>query len=690
MKQNALKPLVVALTLAAAMAACAPAVKRDAVARDTSNDISNGAFDVSELDSNTNACANFSDYVNAKWIAANPIPADKSRWTTFDVLREKSLDTQHGIVERAAADASASGNEQKIGAFWTSGMDEAAVDAAGAAPIQPELKKIAAIRNSKSLVAYLQDSFSRGVGIPFSFGAEADFKNSSRRIAYAFQGGLGLPTPDYYTADEHQAIRDAYVDHIAKTLQLTGVSRADAAKQAQRVMAFETNLAASSLKPVELRNPDNQYHFVTVKEANKLTPHFNWATFFKAQNANVTDGFSLSQPKFFAALDNAIAKTPVADWRAYLRFQYADMASPYLSQPFQQEYFAFHDKTLSGQKEMEPRWKRVLGTINGNMGMALGEMYVAEAFPPEAKARAEVLIDNMQAALKLRIENLDWMSAATKTQAIEKWKTFLPKIGYPEKWRDWSGLTTTPDSYFGNVLAANQFNHNWDIAKIGTPTDRQEWGMTPQTVNAYYNPTDNTINFPAAILQPPFFDAKADDAINYGGIGAVIGHEASHGFDDQGSQFDAKGNQENWWTDADKAAFKARTTKLVDQFNAYEPLPGKHVNGELTLGENIADLGGLSIAWDALHVALAKNPTEANQKIDGFTQQQRFFMNWARVWRGSARDEQAVVLLNTDPHAPASLRAIGAPSNLPAFATAFSCKPGAAMVRSDATRVKIW
>ncbi|MGB4860252.1 MAG: M13 family metallopeptidase, partial [Dokdonella sp.] len=485
-------------------------------------------------------------------------------------------------------------------------------------------------------------------------------------------------------------IRDAYVDHIAKTLQLTGVSRADAAKQAQRVMAFETNLAASSLKPVELRNPDNQYHFVTVKEANKLTPHFNWATFFKAQNANVTDGFSLSQPKFFAALDNAIAKTPVADWRAYLRFQYADMASPYLSQPFQQEYFAFHDKTLSGQKEMEPRWKRVLGTINGNMGMALGEMYVAEAFPPEAKARAEVLIDNMQAALKLRIENLDWMSAATKTQAIEKWKTFLPKIGYPEKWRDWSGLTTTPDSYFGNVLAANQFNHNWDIAKIGTPTDRQEWGMTPQTVNAYYNPTDNTINFPAAILQPPFFDAKADDAINYGGIGAVIGHEASHGFDDQGSQFDAKGNQENWWTDADKAAFKARTTKLVDQFNAYEPLPGKHVNGELTLGENIADLGGLSIAWDALHVALAKNPTEANQKIDGFTQEQRFFMNWARVWRGSARDEQAVVLLNTDPHAPASLRAIGAPSNLPAFATAFSCKPGDAMVRSDATRVKIW
>ena len=446
MKQLSLKPLVAALALAVALVACAPVVKRDTVATDRSTDISNGAFDISELDSNANACANFSDHVNAKWIAANPIPADKSRWTTFDVLREKSLDTQHAIVERAADDANASGNEQKIGAFWKSGMNEAAVDAAGATPIQPELKKIAAIKSSKTLVAYLQDSFSRGVGIPFSFGADADFKNSSRRIAYAFQGGLGLPTPDYYTADENKAIRDAYVDHIAKTLQLTGISAADAAKQAQRVMAFETNLAGASLKPVELRNPDNQYHFVTIKEANRVTPHFNWSTFFKAQNANVTDGFSLSQPRFFAALDRAIAKTPAADWRAYLRFHYADMASPYLSQPFQQEHFAFHNKTLSGQKEMEPRWKRVLHTINGNMGMAIGELYVAEAFPPEAKARAEELINNMQAALKLRIENLDWMSAETKTEALEKWKTFLPKIGYPEKWRDWSGLTTTSDS----------------------------------------------------------------------------------------------------------------------------------------------------------------------------------------------------------------------------------------------------
>ena len=694
-----IKPLAVALSLAISLAACssdkAPApvaVAPPATPASTPAPVESPyvAFDISELDSNGNACTDFNAYVNSKWIAANPVPADKTRWSTFDVLREKSLDTQHEIVEKAAADTNASGNEQKIGGFWKSGMDETAINAAGAKPIQPELDKIAAIKDSKSLVTYLMDSFSRGVGIPFAFGSGADYKNSERRIGYAFQSGLGLPTPDYYTSADYKAIRDAYVSHVAKTLELTGVPAADAAKQAQRVMAFESNLAKSTVKPVDMRKPENQYHFVSIKEADKVTPHFDWAEFFKTQNANVSDGFSLSQPKFFAALDKAIAKTPVADWQAYLRFQFADEASRYLSQPFQDEYFAFHGKTLSGQQEMEPRWKRVLRGINSNMGMALGEMYVAKAFPPEAKARAEELIGNMRTALKSRIESLDWMSAETKAKAQEKLASFLPKIGYPEKWRDWSGLTVTPDSYFANVEAANQFNHNWDVAKIGTPNDRLEWGMTPQTVNAYYSQTDNTINFPAAILQPPFFDAKADDAINYGGIGAVIGHEASHGFDDKGSLFDAKGNNANWWTKADKAAFDARTAKLVNQFNGYEPLPGKHVNGKLTLGENIADLGGLNIAWDALQTALAKNPTEAEKQVDGFTEAQRFFLNWARVWRGSARDETTVLLLNTDPHSPSAFRANGAPSNMPAFATSFACKPGDKMVRDADTQVKIW
>ena len=699
MKTRVLKPLVISMGVAIALAACnkqpaetaadtaaAPAAPAAAVA-----EAPHVAFDVNDIDANINACADFNGFVNGKWIAANPVPADKTRWTTFDLLREASLQTQHELAENAAkSDAPAGSIEHKIGELYSAGMNEAAIDQLGAEPIKPELAKIDGIASSADIVAYLNDSFSRGQGTLFQFGAETDFKNSQRKIGYAFQGGLGLPTPDYYSKPEYAELRDAYVAHVAKVLELTGVDADTAKKQAQAVLAFETRLAKASLAPTELRDPKNQYHFVSVDEANKVTPHFDWDAFFKAQKAEVTDGFSLSQPKFFAEVDAMLTKVPVADWKAYLRYQYADSASPYLSTPFQQEFFAFHKQTLNGQKEDEPRWKRVLGTVNAQLGMALGELYVAKAFPPEAKERAQELVDNMQAALKARIESLDWMSDTTKAKALEKWSTFLPKIGYPEKWRDWSGLSLPGGSYFADVAAANQFNHDFDIAKIGKPTDRKEWGMTPQTVNAYYNPTDNTINFPAAILQPPFFDAKADDAINYGGIGAVIGHEASHGFDDQGSQFDAEGNNTNWWTDEDRKAFEARTAKLVEQFNGYEPLPGKHVNGQLTLGENIADLGGLAIAYDALQVALKKNPEEASKKIDGYTEDQRFFLNWARIWRGNTREKRLEVLLNVDPHSPTPIRAIGAPSNMPAFATAFECKTGDAMVRDGDRQVKIW
>ena len=699
MKIRSLKPLAIATGIAIALAACSQKSATPEAGTETAatppatvaEAPKHVAFDTSEIDPAVNACADFNGFVNGKWIAANPIPADKTRWGAFDQLRETSLNTQHDIVEEAAKSNAAAGSlEQKIGALYKAGMDEAAIDALGYEPIKPELARIDAIASSKDIVAYLNDSFSRGQGSLFAFGAETDFKNSQRKIAYAFQDGLGLPTPDYYTNAEHAELRDAYLAHIAKVLELIGVDAAAAKTQAASVLAFETRLAKVSLAPVELRVPENQYHFVTVAEANKVTPHFDWSAFFTAQKADVTDGFSLSQPKFFAEVDKMLSATPVADWQSYLRYHFADGASPYLSTPFQQESFAFHKQTLNGQKEDEPRWKRVLGTVNNQIGMALGELYVAKAFPPESKARAQELVDNMQAALKARIEKLDWMSDTTRVKALEKWSTFLPKIGYPEKWRDWSGLTLTGTSYYGDVAAATQFNYDYDIAKIGKPTDRKEWGMTPQTVNAYYNPTDNTINFPAAILQPPFFDAKADDAINYGGIGGVIGHEASHGFDDQGSQFDAAGNNTNWWSDEDKKAFEARSAKLVEQFNAYEPLPGKHINGQLTLGENIADLGGLAIAYDAMHVGLAKNPAEAETKIDGYTPDQRFFLSWARIWRGNTRDKRLEVLLNTDPHSPTTYRAIGAPSNMETFASAFACKPGDAMVRSGDTQVKIW
>jgi len=652
-----------------------------------------GWISSSELDSKISACADLNGFVNTSWIAANPIPPDRTRWGAFDQLAERSLDTQHDLAEAAAkgADTDQSGsNAQKIGWLYRSGMDEAAVEKAGFDPVKPDLARIADLKTSADLVAFLREDFAHGRGIVFQFGARADYNDAKTQIASTFQGGLGLPTPDYYSKDDYAGLRKAYVEHIARTLQLSGVGADEAAKQADAVMKFETRLAAASLSRVELRDPQNQYHFVTISEADQAMPHFPWAPFFAAQGARVDKGFSLSQPKFFAEFDRMLADVPIADWQAYLRFHVIDGASPYLSKAFEDENFAFYGQTLNGQKEQQPRWKRVLEAVNGSMGLALGELYVAKTFPPEAKARAQALIDDVRSALKKRIENLDWMSAETKQKALAKWQTFLPKIGYPDKWRDWSGLRISANDYFANVRSARQYNYDYEIAKIGKPTDRLEWRMTPQTVNAYYSPTDNTINFPAAILQPPFFDFKADDALNFGGIGAVIGHEATHGYDDQGSKFDLYGNNHNWWTPEDRTKFDARTQKLADQFDAYEPLPGKHVNGKLTLGENIADLGGLNVAYDALQVALKKNPAEAHRKIDGYTEDQRFFIAFARVWASSILPKAQEVRLNTDPHAPAQYRAIGAPSNMPVFAKTFDCKAGDAMVRDANVRVKIW
>jgi putative endopeptidase len=703
-----MKPIALAVSLALSLSACgkheeaekAPAAASTAPAAASTTAAAPTApksvFDVSELGDNGQICQDFNGFVNAKWVAANPIPSDRTRWGAFDKLAEDSLNTQHDIVDAAAknaAGAQAGSIEQKIGYLYAAGMDEDAIEKAGFDPIKPKLDAIAALKSSKDVANYLTQSFAQGDMQVFEFGSGADFKNAKMQIGYTQQAGLGLPTKDYYLDPKYKDIRDAYVAHIAQALQLTGVSEADAKKQAGQVLAFETELAKASLAPVELRDPANQYHFVSVAEADKLTPHFNWDDFFKAQGVTIDKGFSLSQPKFFVEFDKLLANAPVDQWQAYLRFHTIDDASAYLSKAFQDNRFDFYGKTLAGQPEQKPRWKRVLGGVNGSMGEALGQLYVAKVFTPEAKERAKELVDNVRNSLKARIQNLDWMSDATKEKAIAKWNTFLPKIGYPDKWRDWSGLDIKQGDYYGDVMAAAKFNYQYDLGKIGKPTDRLEWGMTPQTVNAYYNPTDNTINFPAAILQPPFFYANGDDAINYGGIGAVIGHEASHGFDDEGSQFDGDGNNANWWTKEDREKFDARTDKLVQQFNDYAPIkdkPDAHVNGKLTLGENIADLGGLNVAYDALQEALKKNPQEAGEKIDGYTQDQRFFLNWARVWRGSVREKQALLYLNTDPHAPASLRAIGAPSNMEAFATAFQCKPGDTMVRSGDKQVKIW
>jgi len=654
------------------------------------------SFDVTELDTSIAACQDFNGFVNSKWVKANPIPADRTRWGAFDQLAENSLNTQHDLVEAAAKgiDTAKPGSiEQKIGQLYKSGMDEAAIEKAGYTPIQPQLDAVAALKTGADVANFINTRYAEGDGYVFGFGSGADFQHADMQIGYANQDGLGLPTRDYYTDPKFADIRAAYLAYVQKSFELTGATADDAKAQAAKVMALETELAKASLAPVELRDPKNQYHFVSVADANKMTPHFDWNAFFKAQGVTIDKGFSLSQPKFFAEFDKLLASAPIDQWQAYLRFHAIDGAANALSKSFVDNKFEFYGKTLSGQPEQKPRWKRVLGQVNGSMGQALGHMYVDKMFTPEAKARAEELVTNVRNALKARIQNLDWMSDETKAKAIAKWDTFLPKIGYPETWRSWDGLTIKPGSFYDDLQASSKFNYQYDIGKIGKPTDRKEWGMTPQTVNAYYNPTDNTINFPAAILQPPFFDAKADDALNYGGIGAVIGHEASHGFDDEGSQFDGAGNNVNWWTKDDRTKFDARTDKLVQQFNDYTPIkdkPDAHVNGKLTLGENIADLGGLNVAYDALQAAMKQHPGDADKKIDGYTPDQRFFLNWARVWRGDVREKEAVLRLNTDPHAPSSLRAIGAPSNMPAFAQAYQCKAGDTMVRDDAHRVSIW
>ena len=707
MTKQYLKPVALALAVSLALTACgkhdaasnapAPASTAPAAASTTASaDLGKSIFDVSELGDSAQACQDFNGFVNAKWVKANPIPADQTVWGAFSVLHEKSLADQHQLVddaEKNADSAKAGSIDQKIGWLYHSSMDMDARNKAGFEPIKPDLAGIDALKSNKDLSAWLNQSFAKGDGAVFAFGSGADFKDAKVQIAYSEQSGLGLPTPDYYTDAKNKDVRDAYVKYLAKLFEMTGSSADDAGKQAALAMKFETDLAQHSIPRVEMRKPENQYHFVTVAEANKITPHFDWNAFFKSQGVTVDKGFSLSQPKFFAEFDKLVASAPMDEWKAYLKARTISNSATALSEPFVDAQFDFYGKTLRGQPQQQPQWKRSLGSVNSAMGQALGQLYVAKYFTPEAKARAQELVTNVRDALKTRIENLDWMSAETKTKALDKWSKFLPKIGYPETWRSWDGLTITKDDYYANMQAASKFNYEYDIAKIGKPTDRQDWGMTPQTVNAYYNPTDNTINFPAAILQQPFFDAKADDAINYGGIGAVIGHEASHGFDDQGSQFDGDGNNLNWWTDADKKQFEARTGKLVDQFDGYAPLadhPELHVNGKLTLGENIADLGGLNIAYDALQTALKKNPAEATSKIEGYTQDQRFFLNWARVWRGDIREKAQMVYLNADPHSPMKFRAMGAPSNMPTFASAFQCKSDDAMVAPADKQVKIW
>jgi len=692
-----LVPLGLTIAIAASLAACgknetAPAATADAKPAFDQSQIKTPLISLNsaDLDPSIAACTDLNGFVNSKWLKANPVPGDQTTWGSFEILRERSLEVQHALVEQAAASQAKAGSvEAKIGDIWKTGNDEAKIEAAGLAPLQPQLDKIAALNDSAAISGYLRDAYAQGNGFLFSLYASPDFKDSANVIAYVGQGGLGLPEKGYYFDESQAKIREAYVAYIAQVLTLSGMDAAQAAEQAKAVMAFETRLAKASMSRIEMRDPAKRYNPLSAADADRLTPNFSWTALFDTLKVPAAQKFSLAQPGFFGEMDKMLADVPASTWQAYLRFHTVDDASPYLSSQFEKANFDFYGTTLRGQKEMQPRWKRVLESVNGGMGEALGQLYVDAVFPAESKVAMQHLVENLSVALKARLEQLPWMGEETRKKAIEKWASFTPKIGYPDKWRDWAGLQTSGDSYLGNMQAARAFNYRYMLDKIGKPVDKTEWGMTPQTVNAYYNATKNEIVFPAAILQAPFFDAKADPALNYGGIGAVIGHEMMHGYDDSGSQFAANGNFDNWWTDGDRKAFTERTDKLVAQFDGYESVPGVFVKGKLTLGENIGDLGGLTVAYDALQMALKEDP-KANVEVDGHSQDQRFFMNWATVWRRNFTDGELRVRLNTDPHAPANFRANGAPSNMPSYAAAFQCKAGDAMVRGDDKRVVIW
>jgi predicted metalloendopeptidase len=638
----------------------------------------------------------FFQYLNGKWLTTTEIPADKPYLDPFVELSEASLVQLRGIIEKAAAATAKGGSEattdpdmRRIGDFYASFMDEEHLEQLGVSPLKVELERIAALKDKGELPALLARLEKAGVPVPFDLSISLDSKDATEYVATVSQSGLGLPSRDYYLKSDDQrlaAIKAKYQAHIEKMLAMVGYI--DAAAGAQAVIDFETGIAEAQWSPVALRDPVKAYNKIALAELSGIAPGFDWRGWQDAIGlSGKTTYVIVSQPTYLKACAGIANAAPLDTWKAYLTMRVLASYSRYLSKAFVDENFEFFNKTVYGTDENQPRWKRGVDVIESSQGDALGKLYVAEYFPAERKARVQAMVQNLLMAYRESIENLDWMSATTKKEALTKLDKFTPKIGYPEKWKDYAALVVKRDDLVGNVRRARELDFDRELNRLGKPVDREEWGATPQTVNAYYILDRNEIVFPAVILQPPFFDARADDAVNYGGIGAVIGHEISHGFDDQGSQYDGDGNLRDWWTPEDSMKFKAKARLLVERYNAFEPLKGYHVNGQLTLGENIADNSGLAIAYKAYRISLngKKAPT-----IDGLTGDQRFFMGFGQLWRQKLRDNMLLMVLQRDPHSPGEARTNGVLSNHPAFYEAFGVKPGDRMYLPPKDRVSIW
>ncbi|WGL18157.1 M13 family metallopeptidase [Microbulbifer bruguierae] len=643
-------------------------------------------IDLSAMDTNVRPQDDFFSYVNGTWMKNTEIPADKSSWGAFYMLRDKATEEVKTLIMEAGEHADNAGAKQ-IGDLYNSFMNEEVIEKKGFTAIAGELAKVDAINSAKDLTDFFAYADTVGYSTPFGAGIWQDLKDVENYIAVLWQGGLGLPDRDYYfdETEKGQKLQQAYRDYLVKVQQLAGLDNAEA--NADAIYALEKSLAAHHRTRVDNRDPEKYYNKKSVAELKALLPAVDWDSYLQMAHLEKAENFMVAQPEYLQAVSQIVTNTDLETWKRYLKIKVISSAAPYLHSEIAQANFDFYSTTIRGVEQMQPRWKRAVEFVNGSVGELVGQRYVEKYFPPEAKARMVELVNNLKAAYGESIESLTWMSEETKQQALEKLANFTTKIGYPDQWRDYSALEVSADNLVGNAIAATLFETLNERNKLGKPLDRSEWGMSPQTVNAYYNPPMNEIVFPAAILQPPFFNMQADDAVNYGGIGGVIGHEIGHGFDDKGSKFDGKGYLNNWWTDSDLSNFEGLTGKLVAQYNGFAPLEGEHVNGELTLGENIGDLSGLGIAYKAYKMSL--NGKEA-PVIDGFTGDQRVFLGWAQVWRAKMRDEALSERLKTDPHSPAEYRVQGVLPNIEAFYSAFDVKEGDGMYLPKEDRVVIW